>query len=497
MNKKLLSFSFGHDGAISYFDGTNLHYVKLERLSKIKHDAFTYENQVKNALKEIFKITLDEIDEICLISGIPENVDDFCKNYKHKKISVIEHHYAHCLSVEFLHGEGDVSIAIDGEGNDNIVWAVYKKNQLVERCLWSEKTQNKNFGGLGLFVECFLGFYCGVSETTKLTDVSGKFMSLQNYGNINDVFLKFLLEENLNMENFHLIEDIFKKFDEKIPKLDIGRTFHYYVEKYLLPNFFKKYCKPSDKILYSGGVAQNIVWNTELKKIFPNLMIAPHSYDGGLSLGGIEYLRRKSNLPKFDTTNFPYISISEVPEEEVTVETIKKAAKLLSENKIIAWYQGHSEVGPRALGNRSILMNPMIKNGKELINQIKKRENYRPFGASVLKEHTQKYFDIPYNSPYMLYTAKVKDPLLESITHIDGTCRIQTVEENPKHFRMLLEEFYKLTGCPILLNTSLNVAGEPIAAYKEQALRLLNETNLDYVFIGNKVHEKMLKIYYG
>ena len=97
----------------------------------------------------------------------------------------------------------------------------------------------------------------------------------------------------------------------------------------------------------------------------------------------------------------------------------------------------------------------------------------------------------------MLYTAKVKDSTLESITHIDGTCRIQTVDKNPKHFRMLLEEFYKLTGCPILLNTSLNVNGEPIAAYKEQALQILNETDIDYIIIGNDIHKKKINMKYG
>jgi carbamoyltransferase len=496
MYKKLLSFSFGHDGAVSYFDGNNLHYVKLERLSKIKHDTFVCETQLHNIVNMIFNTTLNDIDEICLIDGIPDNVNDFCKKNKNKKISVIDHHQAHCLSTEFLYGEGDISIAVDGEGNDNLVWAVYKKNQLVERLAWSEKTQNIDFGGLGLFIERFFGFYCGVSKDTKLTDRSGKFMSLQNFGNVDDSLLKVLLDEQFSMENFHLIENIFNRFDGKIEKLDFGRTFHYYVEKYLLPNFFLKYCKPDDKILYTGGVAQNIVWNTELKKMFPRLEVAPHSYDGGLSLGGIEYLRKKHNIPKFDISHFPYVSFSETT-EEVTIETIKKAAKLLSENKIIGWYQGLSEVGPRALGNRSILMNPMIKNGKDLINKIKKRESYRPFGASVLKEHTEKYFDISWDSPYMLYTAKVKDSNLASITHIDGTCRIQTVDKNPKHFRLLLEEFYKLTGCPILLNTSLNVNGEPIAAFEDQALKILNETNIDYMIIGNDIHEEKLKRFYG
>lgn len=489
MKKKLLSFSFGHDGAVSYFDGLNLYYGKLERLTKVKHDTFLYAEQLEAFLKTIFNVSMNDIDEICLIDCIDENTMDFKKRYNHKDIFVLDHHYAHCLSVEFLYGKGDISIAIDGEGNNSETWAVYRDTILIDKWKWCDKTNTRFFGGLGNFIEFFLGFYCGVSKETKLTDVAGKFMSLQSYGNIHEGFLKEL-NDNITMYNFCSIENIFNKIDGKIDKLDIARTFHYFVEKTLLPNFFKQYCKPEDKILYSGGIAQNIVWNTELKKHFPNLQITPHSYDGGLCLGGFEYLRQKNKIHSIDVSSFPYLSISQIPNTQVTLENIKTAAKLLADNKIIGWYQGLSEIGPRALGNRSILMNPMIKNGKEFVNKIKKRENYRPFGASVLKEHTLKYFDISWDSPFMLYTANVKDKKLESITHIDGTCRIQTVDKNNSHFRMLLEEFYKLTGCPILLNTSLNVAGEPIAAYKDQVYIIVENTDIHSIFFGNEIITK-------
>lgn len=346
-------------------------------------------------------------------------------------------------------------------------------------------------GGLGLFIEMFLGFYCGVDPKTISVDASGKLMSLQSLGNINKKLLD-QLKNNVTMKNFNKIKDVFDEFDGVIPKLDIGRTIHYFVEKDLLPNFFKQYCQPEDKILYSGGVAQNIVWNTELKALFPNLMVPPHSYDGGLSLGGIEYLRRKHGISNLNLNSFPYISLSETPDVDPTFETIKETAKLLADNKIVGWYQGSCEIGPRALGNRSILMNPMIENGKDLINRIKKREEYRPFGAAVLEEHTNEHFDIKWKSPFMLYTAYVKDKRMKSITHVDGTCRIQTVGDEPKHFRLLLEEFFKLTGCPVLLNTSLNLAGEPIAAYKDQALQLLNQTDIDYMIIGDDILKKKL-----
>ena len=235
---------------------------------------------------------------------------------------------------------------------------------------------------------------------------------------------------------------------------------------------------------HPGGVAQNVIWNTILKNHFKNLIIPPHSPDDGLSLGAIEYLRIKNNLPKFKLKNFPYIQNDEAPIKNASNKTIKKAAKLLAGGKIIGWYQGNGEIGPRALGNRSILMNPEIKNGKYLINKIKKRENYRPFGASILKKH----FKGKLNDSYMLYVQDVKN--YESISHIDKTGRVHIVENENKLFSSLLDEFYKVTKCPFLLNTSLNINGEPIVGDIESALCFLKNSELDALVVGDKIYTK-------
>ena len=258
----------------------------------------------------------------------------------------------------------------------------------------------------------------------------------------------------------------------------------------VLVEFFKTYAKSNELISYSGGVAQNVIWNTELKKHFPNLLIPPHSGDEGLSLGAIEWLRKKNNLPKFELNNFPYSQSDVSPESFPTQETIKRTAKLLSEGKIVGWYQGNGEIGPRALGNRSILMDPRIAYGKEKMNFIKRRENFRPFGASVLKEYADQYFDMQGEDNYMLHVSKVLTEDLASITHVDGTCRIQTVDKNNVLFRKLLEEFFQLTGCPLLLNTSLNIAGFPLASYPEICVDIFKSTPIDSMVIGNKVYIK-------
>ena len=135
-------------------------------------------------------------------------------------------------------------------------------------------------------------------------------------------------------------------------------------------------------------------------------------------------------------------------------------------------------------------MNPMIPEAKTIVNKIKRREEYRPFGAVVLDEHKSKYFDLDFENPHMLYVANVKDANLASITHIDNTCRIQTLTNENKSLRKLLEKFHEITGCPVLLNTSLNLAGKPIAAFKDNALELFNTSSLDCLVIGNRLYKK-------
>ena len=160
----------------------------------------------------------------------------------------------------------------------------------------------------------------------------------------------------------------------------------------------------------------------------------------------------------------------------------------MAQGKIVAWYQGHGELGPRALGNRSILMNPTIKDGKKILNdKVKKREWFRPFGASVKEEHASEYFDLKHN-PYMLFTSKVLSKDLDAVTHVDNTCRHQTVNvKQNEDFYNLLDSYQKITGMPVLLNTSLNLGGKPIASRPEEAIELMHTTELDAVCIGDEV----------
>lgn len=191
-------------------------------------------------------------------------------------------------------------------------------------------------------------------------------------------------------------------------------------------------------------------------------------------------MRQIYDQEPFDTKGFPYWQQDEV-KETPSKNTIKKAAEMIASGKIIGWCQGRGEIGPRALGNRSILMRADIEDGKDIINnRIKHRESYRPFGCSVLLEDVNKHTDCNFESPFMLYGVKVTDDTLKSITHVDGTTRPQTVKDGL--FAELLFEVKKLTGSSIVLNTSLNVNGNPIAT-PEYAVKIKDK--LDSLFIGD------------
>lgn len=505
---KLLSLRLcDHDSNISYWDGKLLHYFKSERKYQEKYHRYTSFKSKDlyswiDDVIDLWDITPYEMDDIVIIfdEWTYTPVEEYDKNisFLSKPVQIqhpilhgvnrLNHHYAHALSSQFLYGRSDIDFVIDGEGDDNNIWSVFKKETPIQI---RQGSKEDSVGWRMNHMGTYFGINCNFNRKDTL-DYAGKLMGLQSYGNIDQDYhnqLKNYKIEDVNVifsyENW--VDYIGDKTVANLRKLDWSRTIHEVMGDVLV-EFFKRYANKNDKITYSGGVAQNVIWNTKLKKEFPNLVIPPYPGDEGLSIGGIEFLRRKHNLPEMNLPNFPF-SQSDENTETPSIKTIQNTAKALAENKIVAWYQGNGEIGPRSLGNRSILMNPLIKDGKNKINSVKKREGYRPFGAVVLDEYKQDYFEVnqDFDNPYMLYVANVKDERLKCITHVDKTCRIQTLKNENPVLRSLMEEFYKLTGCPILLNTSLNLAGKPIAAYKENVYELLRTTSIDIGVVGDAV----------
>jgi carbamoyltransferase len=169
--------------------------------------------------------------------------------------------------------------------------------------------------------------------------------------------------------------------------------------------------------------------------------------------------------------------------------TPKEVAQLIVDGNIVAIAQGRSESGPRALGNRSILFDPRVSDGKDIVNKVKRREYFRPFAGTVLFEHASEWFDMDRldESPYMMYAVDVlqdKQEQIPAITHVDGTCRVQTLKkEQNENYYDLISEFYKITKVPILFNTSFNLAGDTMVENIDDAFRTMRSSEMEYLYL--------------
>jgi carbamoyltransferase len=270
-------------------------------------------------------------------------------------------------------------------------------------------------------------------------------------------------------------------------------------------------------IVMSGGYMLNCVTNYLVTKTFPNInfYFEPISHDGGLTIGAAkiyEYSSRFRELEDTESLNVedlilpqktlyhgPSYSTDELKSkinELLEFEQIKtkevsyaEVAQLIADRNIVAIYQGRSEAGPRALGNRSILYDPRDPNGKDYVNIVKGREWFRPFAGTVLKEDAHEWFDLAgmKETPFMMHAVNVvfdKVKEVPAITHVDDTCRVQTVtEEQNEHYYNLIKAFKEITGVPILFNTSFNLAGEPLVETLGDAFYSLFRSEMRYIYL--------------
>lgn len=263
------------------------------------------------------------------------------------------------------------------------------------------------------------------------------------------------------------------------------------------------------KICLAGGVALNCLANQKIMNLefIDEIFVQPASSDAGISLGAAMYAAAKNNFPIVPMHSALFgmeFSNEEIEKtlREIGVEYSKidnpaqKAAELVSNNKVIGWFQGRMEFGPRALGARSILANPAMPDVKNIINsKIKYREDYRPFCPSVIEEESEKYFIGKSKvSPFMNITFDVKEDMkkvIPGVVHADGTARIQTVSaKNQPLYHAFLIELKKLTGHPVVVNTSFNTNNEPIVATPSDAVATFYRSGLDALVIGDFLLKK-------
>ena len=309
-----------------------------------------------------------------------------------------------------------------------------------------------------------------------------------------------------------------RKSDDEISgyHMDIASSLQKILEETVIKmgNHFYEESGGIENICLAGGVALNSVanWRFIEETPFKNICIQPAAGDGGGSMGAAlyaYYTKSNSDLSSEPHTtllgpSFSNDEINKLLDERDAIytklnddEICEKAAEYLYKNQIIGWFQGRMEFGPRALGNRSILANATNPDMKDILNaRVKFREDFRPFAPAVLEERANDYFDIDFKSPYMLFVPQVKEGMGEkipSVTHTDNSARIQTVNraENPRYYR-LIEEFEKRSGVPVIINTSFNVRGEPIVCKPEDAYNCFLKTDIDFLFMGNFLIEKVV-----
>jgi carbamoyltransferase len=269
------------------------------------------------------------------------------------------------------------------------------------------------------------------------------------------------------------------------------------------------------KVVFSGGYALNCVANyyflNRLNEEGIEIFIEPISNDGGTAIGAalwgyyeVSQSTEKLNGrdiylgPKYDYSEDDIAKIAEQYGALVEDATDDLAIELMTNKNIVACFQGRSENGPRALGNRSLMFDPTFKDGKDFVNEIKRREYFRPFAGSILAEDVHEWFDLRgmEDSPHMMYAVSCKEGVEEkipSIIHVDGSCRIQTVseEDNPLYYR-IIKKFKEKTGVPIIFNTSFNLGGEPLVETLEDALWTLQQSDIQYLYLPE--YGKMLTV---
>ena len=466
-----------------------------ERETRFKHnlpyhaEAYAHQSDILNSadyrlndefVKKYFKKSDDVLAFTYTLGGIrmckdllPKDVFDFEPKtlwdfYFKDNIYYIDHHQSHA-TYAFLNSGFDKSdiLAIDGIGSKYRCVFFDKDENMIDLSdklpigwLWNHMSNLTGFGTLG----------------------ASKLMGKVGYGNFSqyyyDVFETILdgpITEKKQKHFKHIRLDNINDLAYTLQKFTIDK-----IKQYVYP------LKSCDNLCIAGGVAYNGYMNEEFTKHYGNVFIPPAVGDEGQAIGAYQHAEYTLNNNIHKSETFAGKKYEYKGDEKLT--SYKEIAEAIADGAIVGWFQGKSESGNRALGNRSILADPRNPDIKNIINHtIKMREDFRPFAPAVLEEHYKDYFDTNCPSPYMSRICKVKTDKVPGITHVDGTARIQTVNRNfNKKFYDLINEFYKITGIPMLLNTSFNCQ-EPIVETPRHALKTFKKTDLDLLVINDYI----------
>lgn len=474
-----------HDAAISVIeDGKIVFAAHSERYSRKKNDMYLNDDIIEQALsfgepdkiayyerpwiKKTRQLYAGQFNEVFTLNNIPSK---YLKPWlADRKINYIDHHLSHAAAGYYTSPYKEAAIlVIDGIGEWDVLTIWHGKDNDIKK-IFSIKYPHS----LGLF-------YSAATQAINLKPCEEEYILMGMSGWGNDKYSTVMLddlfqEEHLLKLKYNLHKGLgsyakeWKQFDVAASTQAVTEFMLHKIIKYtkeLLPNI--------DNLVYMGGCALNCVANGKiLPKYYNNTWIMPNPGDAGSSLGAAAAL-----YGKHIKWQGPFLGNN--------IEgryPVKTALKYLLKGEIIGIANGRAEFGPRALGNRSLLADPRGPEIKDKVNEIKRRQKFRPFAPAVMEEHAHEIFDMPVKKvPYMQYTAVCKYPdKYPAICHVDNTSRVQTVsrKDNPG-FYALLKAFYKETGCPMLLNTSLNIKGQPIVDNEKHAREFEKHYNVKVI----------------
>lgn len=439
---------------------------------------------------------------------------------------IVDHHLSHAASAYYMSGFDEAAIlTVDGVGDwPTTTYSAAHGDEI-------NRIESVDFPhSLGLFYSAltsYLGFEVNEGEY--------KIMGLAPYGKPVhvDALRKLITREaggqfRLNIQYFDFLQrdrmysDALVELLGRAPRqpgtqiesfhMNVARSTQVVLEELMLEKVrYLHELVPCESLCMAGGVALNVVANGRCLREgpFKRLFVQPAAGDAGGALGAAAMAHVRLTRSRPQPLQHVYLGPDNPPEEVYRLlsstsarfrdcrgreaELLSYAVDRLVEGKVVAWCQGRCEFGPRALGARSILADPRRSDMRDRINaSVKKRESFRPFAPSVLAAEQIRHFDSTHPSPYMLETCQVTSVLdLPAITHVDGSARLHTVsaEVNPR-FAALLSEFFRRTGCPILLNTSFNLKGEPIVLTAVDAILCFANSAMDVLIVEDFVLER-------
>ena len=538
---KVMGVNLSHDGSVCVIeDGKIIYYREEERVTHQKHttgviNVFAEAMQLHNPESIVFVGAFPyEFDAHSYAASLMKSAGiykHFEVNKDYKLYHLKDHHLAHAAVAFYNSGFEDAAVlVIDGAGqafvddeylyreSETIFSANYKtirpvyKNVIKQMDMTNYLINLEHEGKEKVYFSACNDSLPTHYEINKLdSDISigklfsqvgikifggyhnaGKVMGLSAYGSnneehprafINGVANKEILKANISNEDlaYRIQKDSLEPSIELI-RMAIERT-------------------GLNRVCLSGGYFLNCVNNYKYLKEFPGIefYVEPNSSDSGTAIGAAMLFWRSLSGSKevipIETlylgkdSDYAYDIFDSMPSYDVTP---KMVASLLANKNIVAIYQGKEEAGPRALGNRSILYDPRDPDGRNVVNTIKKREYFRPFAGTVLEECANDWFDLAgmQSSPFMMYAVEAlpnKKDLVPALQHNDGTSRIQTInpEQNLSYYE-LIKEFYEITGVPMVLNTSFNLAGDTLVSSLSDAIRTCRESGIRFLYLPEK-----------